>query len=173
MHKASGVRDPAAAFPLPSVRDDAADRRAASRAVAVSAIGLAVIGVVELLRAVLTGQVTWPPSNVASHSPQLNELACGPTTTRQRMSVIEVAIGPDRVPGTFRVEVVSSPTGEAAAVTVLDTAALLARCEELQQSVPVSAVATRRVLPETEECVREVGETLFKALLGAGEVAGR
>jgi cation diffusion facilitator family transporter len=57
MHKASGVRDPAAAFPLPRVRDDAADRREASRAVAVSAIGLAITGVVELLLAVLTGSV--------------------------------------------------------------------------------------------------------------------
>jgi cation diffusion facilitator family transporter len=57
MHKTSGVRDPAAAFPLPMVRDDAADRRAANRAVAVSAAGLAATGVIELLLAVLTGSV--------------------------------------------------------------------------------------------------------------------
>ena len=44
MHKTSGVRDPAAAFPLPRVRDDAADRREANRAVAISAAGLAVTG---------------------------------------------------------------------------------------------------------------------------------
>jgi hypothetical protein len=54
MHKTSGVRDPAAAFPLPGGRDDAADRRAANRAVAVSAAGPAVTGVVELLLAVVT-----------------------------------------------------------------------------------------------------------------------
>jgi hypothetical protein len=41
MHKTSGVRDPAVAFPLPGVRDDARDRREANRAVAVSAAGLA------------------------------------------------------------------------------------------------------------------------------------
>jgi hypothetical protein len=34
MHKISGLRDPAAAFPLPGGRDDAADRRQANRAVA-------------------------------------------------------------------------------------------------------------------------------------------
>ena len=32
---------------------------------------------------------------------------------------------------------------------------------------------SRRVLPETEQPVREVGEVLFAGLLGAGEVAGR
>lgn len=57
MHKTSGVRDPAVAFPLPAVRDDAADRRAANRAVAVSAAGLAATGVIELVLALLTGSV--------------------------------------------------------------------------------------------------------------------
>jgi cation diffusion facilitator family transporter len=57
MHKTSGVRDPAAAFPLPRVRDDAADRREANRAVAVSAAGLAVTGAIELVLALVTGSV--------------------------------------------------------------------------------------------------------------------
>jgi len=57
VHKTSGLRDPAAAFPLPAVRDDAADRRAANRAVAVSAIGLGATGLTELVQAVLTGSV--------------------------------------------------------------------------------------------------------------------
>ena len=57
MHKTLGLRDPAAAFPLPSVRDDARDRRAANRAVAVSAIGLGATGLAELILAVLTGSV--------------------------------------------------------------------------------------------------------------------
>jgi len=57
MHKTTGVRDPAAAFPLPSTRDDAQERRQANQAVAVSAIGLAVTGTVELVLAVLTGSV--------------------------------------------------------------------------------------------------------------------
>ncbi len=57
MHKTTGVRDPAAAFPLPQLRDDAKDRRDANRAVAVSAIGLAATGVIELLLAIVTGSV--------------------------------------------------------------------------------------------------------------------
>ena len=57
MHKTAGVRDPAAAFPLPSTRDDMQERREANRAIAVSAIGLAATGIIELLLAVLTGSV--------------------------------------------------------------------------------------------------------------------
>jgi cation diffusion facilitator family transporter len=57
MHKTSGVRDPAVAFPLPSRRDDAADRREANRAVAVSAAGLAATGLAELFLAIVTGSV--------------------------------------------------------------------------------------------------------------------
>jgi cation diffusion facilitator family transporter len=57
MHKTAGLRDPAAAFPLPTTRDDVQERREANRAVAVSAIGLAATGVIELLLAILTGSV--------------------------------------------------------------------------------------------------------------------
>jgi cation diffusion facilitator family transporter len=58
MHKTSGLRDPAAAFPLLRDRDDAQDRRQANRAVAVSAIGLAATGLIELLLALITGSVS-------------------------------------------------------------------------------------------------------------------
>jgi len=88
------------------------------------------------------------------------------------MSVIELAISPGRVPGQFRVEVVSSPAGEASSVTDLDIEALLARRRELEQAVLVSAVPTRKLLHE-EQRVQEIGRVLFLALLGAGEVAGR
>ena len=57
VHKVSGLRDPAAAFLLPGVRDDVKDRREANRAVAISAVGLAATGLIELLLAVLTGSV--------------------------------------------------------------------------------------------------------------------
>ena len=89
------------------------------------------------------------------------------------MTVIEVAIGPGGAPGMFRVEVVASPAGEASAAVELDTDALLARRGLLQQAVLASAAPSRRVLPETERPVREVGQLLFAGLLGAGEVAGR
>jgi cation diffusion facilitator family transporter len=57
MHKTSGLRDPAASFPLPGTRDDAADRRQANRAIAVSALGLGATGLIELLLAIVTGSV--------------------------------------------------------------------------------------------------------------------
>ena len=89
------------------------------------------------------------------------------------MSVIEVAIGPSGAPGMFRVEVVDSPAGEASATVELDADSLLARRGLLQQAVLASAVPSRRVLPETEQPVREAGQVLFAGLLGTGEVAGR
>lgn len=49
MHESLGQRDPAAAFPLARGRDDADERRQANRAVAVSAIGLAVVNFAEKL----------------------------------------------------------------------------------------------------------------------------
>ena len=73
----------------------------------------------------------------------------------------------------FRVEVVASPAGEASATVELDADSLLARRGLLQQAVLASAVPSRRVLPETEQPVREVGQVLFAGLLGTGEVAGR
>jgi cation diffusion facilitator family transporter len=57
MHLTRGERDPASAFPLSEVRDDRADRRQASRAIGVSAAGLAATGAIELLIALLTGSV--------------------------------------------------------------------------------------------------------------------
>jgi CHAT domain len=89
------------------------------------------------------------------------------------VSVIEVAISPGEAAGRFRVEVVSSPAGEASAVAGLDVGLLMTRRPELQQAVLTSAVATRKILSESERCVREVGHQLFAALLGIGEVAGR
>ena len=57
MHKTLGQRDPAAAFPLARTRDDADERRQANRAVGLSAVGLAVTGLAELLLALATGSV--------------------------------------------------------------------------------------------------------------------
>src|SRR5215813_12083855 len=89
------------------------------------------------------------------------------------VTVIEVAIGPGGAPGVFKVQVVESPAGEASTTVELDADALLARRGQLQQAVLASAVASRRVLPEAEQPVREAGQVLFAGLLGTGEVAGR
>ena len=83
------------------------------------------------------------------------------------MAVIELAITRGQAERTFRVEVVRSPAGEASAVIDLDVEALLARQERLEQAVLASAVASRAILPQTERPVREIGQTLFSALLGS------
>jgi cation diffusion facilitator family transporter len=57
VHKTLGQRDPGVAFPLPHSRDDADERRQANRAIAVSAAGLGLTGLAELLVALLTGSV--------------------------------------------------------------------------------------------------------------------
>ena len=57
MHVTDGVRDPAVRFPLPDPGDDTAERRQANRAVAVSAVGLTLTGLLELAIAILTGSV--------------------------------------------------------------------------------------------------------------------
>src|SRR5271155_4078005 len=57
MHVINGVRDPATSFPLDTVTDDAGECRQANRAVAVSALGLAITGFIELAIAVVSGSV--------------------------------------------------------------------------------------------------------------------
>ena len=70
-------------------------------------------------------------------------------------------------------EVLKSPAGEASAEISFDPAALLGRRRELQHALLASAVPARRYLSEAEQPVRDVGESLFSALLGAGDIAGR
>jgi cation diffusion facilitator family transporter len=57
MHVTSGVRDPAVSFPLAAAVDDSDERHRANRAVAVSAAGLAVTGLIELAIALVSGSV--------------------------------------------------------------------------------------------------------------------
>lgn len=57
MHQISGVRDPAASFPLAVTNDERGARREANQAVGVSALGLALTGLIELVIALLSGSV--------------------------------------------------------------------------------------------------------------------
>ena len=57
MHVTTGVREPAAGIPLPGDVDDRRERQQANRAVAFSAVGLALTGVIELVIAVVSGSV--------------------------------------------------------------------------------------------------------------------
>ena len=57
MHVITGARDPAASFPLNTAVDDAGERRQANRAIAVSAVGLTLTGLIELAIALVSGSV--------------------------------------------------------------------------------------------------------------------
>lgn len=57
MHQVSGSRDTSATFPVNTTVDDADERRQAHRAVGLSALGLAVTGVLELVISLLSGSV--------------------------------------------------------------------------------------------------------------------
>ena len=89
------------------------------------------------------------------------------------MSVIELAIAPGQAAGSFRVEVVRSAAGEASAEVVLDVDGLLARRQQIEHAVLASAVASRGVVTEAERPLREIGQALFTALLGSGDITGR
>lgn len=88
-------------------------------------------------------------------------------------AVFDLAIRRSGEPGRFAVEVLSSEAGEATSSVALDVDELLTKRERLQWAVLASAVASRRVIPETERPVREIGKRLFSSLLGTGDVAGQ
>lgn len=86
--------------------------------------------------------------------------------------MIELAIAPGRTAGSFRVEVVRSEAGETSAVVELDVDALLARRQQVEHAVLASAIASRGVITEVERPLREIGQALFTALLGSGDISG-
>lgn len=57
MHQTTGVRDPGTSFTLSTAVDDADERRQANRAVGVSAAGLALTGLIELVVGLVSGSV--------------------------------------------------------------------------------------------------------------------
>lgn len=87
--------------------------------------------------------------------------------------IIEVAIGPGSEAGKFRVEVMSSPAGEASALVKLNAESFLEQRERVQAAVLASAEPSERLLPRADRPLRVVGEALFAALLGTGAVAER
>jgi CHAT domain len=84
------------------------------------------------------------------------------------MAKIELTIGPGRAARSFRVEA-RSDDGEASAKVTLDVKSLLARRRELEKAVLASAVPNGANSSSTDP-LREIGETLFFALLGSGDV---
>ncbi len=86
------------------------------------------------------------------------------------MSVLELFI--HRGPSGYRASVVGSPAGPAWADITLDLDSLTARRAELERAVLLSADQSRDVFAE-QRTVRDIGQVLFGALLGTGDVAGR
>jgi hypothetical protein len=86
------------------------------------------------------------------------------------VKIIEIAIEPDRAAEIFKVKIFSTPAGEASAIIKLDLHSLMTQRELLQQAVQDSAARGSQLLPDTDQPVRKVGQILFDALLGTGEV---
>ena len=75
MHKTSGVRNPAAAFPYPASETTPGTRRDANRAVAVSAVGLAATGI-----GIGIGIVIWASAAFAGYESIRKLIGHGHTT---------------------------------------------------------------------------------------------
>ena len=86
--------------------------------------------------------------------------------------VLELDVERADAPGTYRVEVIRSPGGEAAATFRLEPAEIVDRLTDLQETLLASSVPSRRLLTRGETSVRSVGERLFEALFAQQDVGG-
>jgi hypothetical protein len=77
-------------------------------------------------------------------------------------AVLELEIGPGPEAGVFSVRVLRSVSGDDPTVLFrLDLDALVARRPLIEATVLSSAVAARRVLPESEAVLRDVGNRYY------------
>ncbi len=87
-------------------------------------------------------------------------------------SDIEVEIGPGARPGEYTVRVAHAVAGGQTMGTLkLDVDELLSRRDQWEGAVLASSVRARRMVPATEQTVRELGRGLFEALF-TGSVSG-
>ena len=85
-------------------------------------------------------------------------------------TVMELEVGPGPDPGSYLVHVLRSVGGgEPVSTFTLDVDELVDRRPQLEESILVSAVLARRVIPSTEAAIQDVGRLLFDALF-QGEV---
>jgi hypothetical protein len=87
-------------------------------------------------------------------------------------SVVVIGLSAAGAPGEYKVEVIESPAGEAAATFRLDTAEIIDALDDLQETLLASSVSRRRVLDPGEHRVREVGLRLFEALFSDPAIIG-
>ncbi len=85
---------------------------------------------------------------------------------------IELEIGPDKEPDAFTVKVLHSVAGGCPATRLmLDTESIHIQHDQLESTVLASSVQRRRVLPQSEQPLQEVGRQLFEAVF-TGAVGG-
>ncbi|MET8150792.1 CHAT domain-containing protein [Actinoplanes sp. NPDC049668] len=89
------------------------------------------------------------------------------------MSVFELSVDRAAGSGSYGVQVVRSPAGEAAAEFDVDVEAMLAQRGPIQAALLASSAATRGRLTLVEKPVRDLGTDLFAALFSSPGVAGR
>src|SRR5690242_3755842 len=87
-------------------------------------------------------------------------------------SIVELGLSSGGAPGSYVVEVIESPAGEASATFELEPAELIDHLDELQETLLASSMPSRRVLSRGESSVRDMGRRLFDALFAAPDVAG-
>jgi CHAT domain len=87
-------------------------------------------------------------------------------------SIIELNIGRADAPGSYEIQVIQSPAGEASATFELEPVGLIDKLDELQQTLLASSVSSRRLVGRGEASVRRVGQRLFEALFTDPQVAG-
>lgn len=97
--------------------------------------------------------------------------ATNPAPGSAEPALIDVTIEPDHAPGLVKVAV-RSPAGEASALVELPVDALLGRRAEVQSCVLSSSASFGLPPRQIEQPVREIGQSLFTALLGTGAIAG-
>ena len=87
-------------------------------------------------------------------------------------SIIELNIARADAPGSYEIQVIQSPAGEASATFELEPVDLIDKLDELQQTLLASSISSRRLVGRGEASIRRVGQRLFEALFGNPQVAG-
>ena len=87
-------------------------------------------------------------------------------------SILDIDVSTTGTPGVYKLQVVESPGGQAAATFQLETSEFIERLEDFERTLIASSVPTRRILGRGEESVRGVGQRLFAALFTPQSIAG-
>src|SRR3954447_12093087 len=133
----------------------------ATRTLPPPASGYSIISAIRASRRLLTGS---EESRMRSELATLFSLGKGAVVA----SVLELDVSGAGTPGTYRVEVLQSPGGEAAATFQLRPVEMLDRLEAFQQAPLASSVPSRGPLSRGQTSVRTVSRRLFLGINDGG-----